>query len=112
MKRMLLPGLLMLLPLCMQAREATVAAPGGNLLLTVSDEGGQPTYALELDGRQVLLPSALGFKADFGDFTQGLKIVGTKAERVDKQYEMRQVKQSHFHYVAMLLTVDFENAKQ
>jgi len=112
MKRMLLPGLLMLLPLCMQAREATVAAPGGNLLLTVSDEGGQPTYALELDGRQVLLPSALGFKADFGDFTQGLKIVGTKAEQVDKQYEMRQVKQSHFHYVATLLTVDFENAKQ
>ena len=109
---MLLPGLLMLLPLCMQAREATVAAPGGNLLLTVSDEGGQPTYALELDGRQVLLPSALGFKADFGDFTQGLKIVGTKAEQVDKRYEMRQVKQSHFHYVATLLTVDFENAKQ
>ena len=111
-KAMMVLGLLAVLPLGVWAREATVASPGGKLMVTVTDAGGRAAYAVTLDGRQMLLPSALGFKADFGDFTQGLKIVGTKAEQVDKRYEMRQVKQSQFHYVATLLTVDFENGKQ
>ena len=53
----------------------------------------------------------MGFKADFGDFTQSLKITDTKTSKVDRTYEMRQVKQSKMHYVAEQLTVDFENAK-
>jgi hypothetical protein len=80
--------------------------------VTVSDEGRQPTYALTLNGQQMLLPSALGFKADFGDFTTNLKIVDTNAQQIEKQYEMQQVKQREFHFVATHLTVDFENAKQ
>ncbi|MBP5340613.1 MAG: glycoside hydrolase family 97 catalytic domain-containing protein [Prevotella sp.] len=104
--------LIALLPLMLAAREATVASPDGKLVVNINDDGGQPTYALTLEGRQMLLPSALGFTANIGDFTKGLKITNTKASQVDRQYEMRQVKQSHFHYVATLLTVDFENAKQ
>ena len=94
------------------AREASVASPSGKLTVAVNDEGGRATYAITLEGKPMVLPSALGFKADFGDFTQGLKITSTKAEQVDKCYEMRQAKQSHIHYVATLLTVDFENARQ
>ncbi len=94
------------------AREATIASPSGKLTVAVNDEGGRATYAITLEGKPMVLPSALGFKADFGDFTQGLKITSTKAEQVDKCYEMRQAKQSHIHYVATLLTVDFENARQ
>jgi len=104
-------GLVALPPIHTTAREATIASPNGKLMVTITDEGRFPTYTLTLDGQPMLLPSALGFKADFGDFTQGLKITGTKAEQVDKCYEMRQTKQSHMHYVATLLTLDFENAK-
>ena len=93
------------------AREATIASPDGKLVVTVSDEGPQATYAVALDDRQMLLPSALGFKADFGDFTKGLKITDTKAQHIDRSYEMRQVKQSRMHYVAELLTVAFQNEK-
>jgi len=93
------------------AREATVASPNGQLVVAVSDDGGRATYSVTLGGQQVLLPSALGLTADFGDFTQGMTITGTKAEAVDKCYEMPQVKQSHMHYVATLLNVDFENAR-
>ncbi len=110
--RRIMLGLLALLPATLPAREVSMASPNGKLVVTVSDEGGRPTYALTLDGRQVLLPSALGFTADFGDFTEGLKILTTKAEQRDECYEMRQVKHSHIHYVATLLTIDFENARQ
>ena len=109
MKKTLL--LLLCLPLLATAREATVASPNGQLKVTVSDEGGRATYALTLGGQTALLPSPLGFTADFGSFTEGLTITGTKAEQIDRSYTMRQVKQSHMHYVATLLSVDFANAK-
>ncbi|MBQ3632041.1 MAG: glycoside hydrolase family 97 catalytic domain-containing protein [Prevotella sp.] len=94
------------------AREATIASPDGKLVVTINDDGGSATYAVTLDGTPMLLPSALGFRADFGDFRQGLKIINTSAEAIDKQYEMRQVKQSHFHFTATQLNVDVENDKQ
>lgn len=100
-----------MLPMIASAREVTVASPNGKLVVTVSDEGGKATYAVALNGQQMLLPSALGFKADMGDFTQELKMTNTKSAHVDRSYEMRQVKQSQMHYVAEALTVDFENAK-
>ena len=99
------------LSLTVQAREATVSSPNGKLTVAVNDEGGQATYSVSLEGRKMVLPSALGFKADFGDFTRGLKIVNTSAKQIDREYDMRQVKQSHIHYVATVLTVDFENAE-
>ena len=103
--------LALMLPMMASAREVTVASPNGKLVVTVSDEGGKATYAVALNGQQMLLPSALGFKADMGDFTQDLKIVNTKSAHVDRSYEMRQVKQSKMHYVAEALTVDFETTK-
>ena len=103
--------LALMLPMIASAREVTIASPNGKLVVTVSDEGGKATYAVALNGQQMLLPSALGFKADMGDFTQELKMTNTKSAHVDRSYEMRQVKQSQMHYVAEALTVDFENAK-
>ena len=94
------------------AREASITSPNGKLTVTINDDGGKARYTVSLEGKQMLMPSDLGFKANFGDFTQGLKIVSTKAEQVDKCYEMRQVKLSHMHYQATLLTLDFENAQR
>ena len=100
----------LLLPLAVCARETTIASPNGKLVVMVNDNGGRATYSVALDGRQMLLPSALGFKADFGDFTNNLIITGTKATHIDRTYQMRQVKQSQMHCVAEQLNVDFENA--
>ena len=103
--------LALLLPLAAGAREATIASPNGQLVVVVSDQGAL-SYAVTLDGQQMILPSTLGFKADFGDFTEGLTITGTKAEHIDRTYEMRQVKQSHMYYVAEQLSIDVENARR
>ena len=110
MKRLLAAA--MLLPLALMAREATVTSPDGKLVVTINDNDGLPTYAITLDGQPVLQPSALGLKANFADFTRGLSIVETRAAQIDRSYDMRQVKQSHFHYQATQLIVDFENAKK
>ncbi len=104
--------ILLLLPLVTAAKEAVVASPDGKLIVTINDNEGCATYAVALDGKQVILPSALGFTANFGDFAQGLHITGTSTRQIDKSYEMRQVKQSQMHYRASQLDVEVENAKQ
>ena len=101
----------LMLPVMASAREVNIASPNGQLVVTVSDQGGKATYAVTFNGREMLLPSALGFKADMGDFTQGLTIKNTATAHVDRTYTMRQVKQSQMHYVAEALTIDFENAR-
>ncbi len=102
----------MLMPLTIAAREATIASPGGNIVVTINDEGGRLAYAVALDGQPALLPSPLGLTADFGDFTQGLHITKTGASQIDRQYTMRQVKQSQFHFTATQLDIDVGNQKQ
>ena len=103
--------LALMLPVMASAREVNIASPNGQLVVTVSDQGGKATYAVTFNGREMLLPSTLGFKADMGDFTQGLTIKNTATAHVDRTYTMRQVKQSQMHYVAEALTIDFENAR-
>ena len=103
--------LALMLPVMASAREVNIASPNGQLVVTVSDQGGKATYAVTFNGREMLLPSALGFKADMGDFTQGLTIKNTATAHVDRTYTMRQVKLSRMHYVAEALTIDFENAR-
>lgn len=98
------------LPLTASAREDAISSPDGKLVVTVSDDGPCATYAVKYDGRQVLLPSPLGFKADFGDFTQKLRITTSRMGGADRLYQMHQTKRSWMHYVAAQLFVSFKNA--
>ena len=94
------------------AAPKTVSSPDGKLQVTIDDNGGVATYAVSYDGQPVLLPSRLGFEADFGDFTQGLTMGKVEALLVDRTYKMWQTKQSEAHYVANRLDVTFENVKK
>ena len=98
------------LPLTASAREDAISSPDGKLVVTVSDDGPHASYAVKYDGQQVLLPSPLGFKADFGDFTQKLRITTSRIGGADRLYEMHQAKRSWIHYVATQLFVSFKNA--
>ena len=108
----LLTLLIAALPLMAVANETTIVSPDGQLSLTVSDEGGLATYSIKLNGLTVVQPSALGFKADFGDFSRGLSIADSKEGQAQDTYSMRQVKQSAIHYEATTLTVDFQNSRR
>ena len=110
MKKTLLP-LIALLPLTMTAREATVASPDGKLVVSITDDGGQPNYSVKYDNQLVLHPSRLGLVADYGDFTQGLAITLSEPSKTFYEYQMRQTKESHTRVEANCITLTFQNAK-
>ncbi len=103
--------LLSMLTISASAKETTISSPNGKLSVAINDNGGKATYAVTLDGKQVMLPAALGFKADFGDFTKGLVMKEAQDKQIDKSYTMRQVKRSQMHYVANQQNIVFTNAK-
>ena len=112
MKKKLLTLTAMLLTVhALMAETKTVGSPDGQLQVTITDDGGRAAYSIAMNGVQVLLPSALGFEADLGDFTQGLTITGANTQKIDRTYQMRQTKQSTAQYVANRLDVNFRNAE-
>ena len=100
MKKIALILSLVLLTLPMVAKVERVAGPDGRLVVTVSDEGGMPTYCVVYDGVAFLAPSPLGLKADIGDFTQGLALTGFAQEPVSDDYSVPTIKTSTVHYRA------------
>ena len=92
-----------------QAKDVKVASPNGNLVVTVTDEGGKPAYFVELGGQQMLDKSALGLKTNIGDFTEGLAITGSEQRKVTKDYTMTRTKASSGHYVANQATISLVN---
>ena len=91
------------------AQTANVASPDGKLQVNIACQDGQATYTVSYDGQTMLTPSALGLKANIGDFSKGLKLKDSKTSRVDKTYTMTRTKQSAKHYVANQLDVQIEN---
>ena len=93
------------------AADNVVTSPDGKLVVKVSVDNGMPTYSVDYDGATMLTPSALGFVADFGDFTKGLAVTATRTNEVNKHYTMAQSKKSSIDYHANQLEIDFENAQ-
>ena len=112
MKKQLTIASLLLATLTVAAETKTVSSPDGRLQVTITDEGGRATYTVGYDGQQVLLPSLLGFEADFSNFTEGLTITGAETKKISSTYQMRQTKQSTADYNANSIDVTFRNAKQ
>ena len=93
------------------AEDVKIASPDGKVNVTVTDQGGIPTYMITYDGRVMLKPSRLGLKASIGDFTAGITIKGQKQNRIDQNYEMTRIKTSQVHYVATEAVIAMQNAQ-
>ena len=112
MKRKVLLMATMLAAAGAVAKDVVVTSPGGQLQVTVSDEGGRATYSLTLDGRQMLLPSALGLNTSIGQWTDGLTIADTARQTIDQTYELRTAKARIHRYQANELAVTLLNRQQ
>ena len=110
-RKILFVAAFMAASLC-QAEEVKVKSPSGNLEVVVNDEGGKATYQVLLDGKQMVTKSNLGLNTSIGDLTNGLKILGSKTEAVEKQYDIRNIKTSHVDYKANRLVLTLENQKK
>ena len=55
-----------------QATEKRIDSPDGKVSVTVSDQGGTPSYLVSLQGDTLILPSPLGIKTNMADLSQKL----------------------------------------
>lgn len=88
------------------AEELTVASPDGKTVVTLSDAGGQLTWALSYDGQEVLLQAPLGLTTNEGVFGQDISIKERTRERVCEDYTLNRCKSSSVHYEAQQLIAD------
>ena len=91
------------------ADDARVSSPDGNLVVTVSDNGGRLYYSATLSGKQLLEPSALGLKTSIGDLTKDLSIYDVQSSKVNRQYTMRGTKASSNTYNANTMLIKVRN---
>ncbi len=97
-------------PLMMMAESKNVSSPDGKTVVEVRVENGKATYAVTYDGVEMVQPSRLGLKSNFGDFTEGLSYVSDKEDVVEKQYDITRTKTSHVDFKANRLEMTIKNA--
>ena len=54
----------------LMAQTLHVASPDGKLQVNIACEQGRASYSVNYDGKSMVTTSALGLKADIGDFTK------------------------------------------
>ena len=91
------------------AGDVSVSSPNNQLQVTVSDAGGRLHYTATLNGKQMLLPSALGLKTSIGDLTRDLVINNSELKTKNYDYKMRGTKASAANYQANCLLLDIQN---
>lgn len=92
------------------AIERTNNSPDGKMVVTVSDEGGKPSYCVSYNGVEFIQNSPLGLKTNIGDFTQGmnLKDGDVIVKQIDEDYTVPTIKQRRANYLANEVTYTFE----
>ena len=82
------------------AEEKHLQSPDGRMVVTVSDEGGKPTYTVSRGDVTFLEKSPLGVKLNFIDLTEGLTMKACDVRDVKDEYDLKTTKQSHITYEA------------
>ncbi len=88
---------------------ATVKSPDKQLTVDITSIDGNPVYSVVLENDTILSKSPLGFIADTGDFSHGMKITNVTEDVIKKTYRQDKIKKSSIDYNANVLKVDFKN---
>ena len=109
----ILMALTMLVGSSAVAAEKQFASPDGQVVVTVSDEGGKPAYQVSLGGVVFLESSRLGLNTNIGDLTSGLTMKDCQVRTVNDTYSLKTTKQSQITYEATEAVCQFEqNGRQ
>lgn len=109
MKHTLLMACAMLLATPLLAAQKVLNSPDGKLVVSVADDNGLATYSVSYDGRVMLKPSALGLKADYADFTKGLRMSVKSEKNETTSYSLSRSKTSRVEHPASCATLAFFN---
>ena len=107
-----LSGILLLSALCAQANNYTETSPDGKLAVNVECKEGKAFYTVNYEGKQMLGASALGLVANYGDFSQNLKMGALKSEKKHLAYKMTRIKKEKIEKDASEATIGFLNSKK
>lgn len=94
------------------AQQVSVSSPNKLLSVNITVTDGRPMYSVMYDNKIMLEDSPLGLVTNEGDFSAGMKYIGSADTIIDKNYSQSKIKKSQIHYVANKLTCIFQNAKQ
>ena len=95
MKKILFGALLACFVGNVGATEKQIKSPDGQIVVTVSDADGKPTYSVALGGVTFLEPSPLGLVLDLGDYTTGMSLTDSKEDlKYTDSYTLKNSKQS------------------
>lgn len=104
--------LLMAVAMPLAAQDVVVKGPDGKLEVAITcPEGGEASYAVSYNGKQMLEPSSLGLETNVGNFAEGLKLDGHAVRAIDTVYTQSRIKASRIHYRANELACSFTNAQ-
>lgn len=92
------------------AQVAEISSPDGKLKLNVFAENGKALYNLSFQGKIMLEKSPLGLITNESDFSENLKFVDNKKDKISKNYTNEKIKKSQVSYTANILIVNFTNA--
>ena len=101
-----IPSLLgILLSTASLAAPVSVTGPDGRLAVTITEDA---FYSVTLDGKDILLPSRLGFSSNRGDFTSS-SVTETQASAFKGAYTLDRIKKSEIRYDYNVLSCTLTN---
>lgn len=90
------------------AEDKEITSPDGKLSVTVSDQGGQPSYRIRYNGTSFLQSSPLGLITNIGDFSQQMSLgENISIKEINDSYELPNIKQKMVRYVATEAVMPF-----
>jgi len=112
MKTWLLPLVMLLAALNVNAQTAEIKSPDGQVSVIVFTEEGKAFYTISLDGQPLLLPSRLGLVANYANFADSLTLKEWFVDSRTFDYTMTRTKASTVNFNANVLVANFQNARQ
>ena len=102
MKRIILAAACILAAFQSFAEERSFTSPDGKIQVIVNDNSGKPTYSVNYDGVQFILPSPLGLNTSMGEYVSGMTLLPEKEapKLIEEQYSVKTIKQSKVDYKA------------
>ncbi len=112
MKTWLLPLVMLLAALNVNAQTAEIKSPDGQVSVIVFTEEGKAFYTISLDGQPLLLRSRLGLVANYANFADSLTLKEWFVDSRAFDYTMTRTKASTVNFNANVLVANFQNARQ
>lgn len=94
-------GILLGMGMAVSAGNVNISSPDGKLVVTVSDDGGVPSYTINYGDEVFLNPSPLGLSTNLGDYARDMALGKVeKSVTVEETYTLHTIKQSIVNYTA------------